>query len=40
LAGQVVLGTARAIRTGVEEGLERAMNRFNREDWLEEEQEA
>lgn len=39
-AEQVVLGTARALRTGVEEGLERAMNRNNREDWLQEEQEA
>ena len=39
VASQVVLGTARAIRTGVEEGLDRAMNRFNREDWLQEEQE-
>lgn len=39
VAAQVVLGTARAIRTGVEEGLDRAMNRFNREDWLQEEQE-
>ena len=39
-AAQVVLGTARALRTGVEQGLERAMNRYNREDWLEEEQEA
>ncbi len=40
LAAQVVRGTARALRTGVEQGLERAMNRFNREDWLEEDQEA
>lgn len=40
VAGQVVMGTARAIRTGIEEGLDRAMNRFNRQDWLEEEQEA
>lgn len=39
VAGQVVLATARAVRTGVVEGLDRAMNRYNREDWLREEQE-
>jgi len=39
VASQVVLGTARAIRTGIEEGLDRTMNRNNREDWLEEEHE-
>jgi PTH1 family peptidyl-tRNA hydrolase len=40
MAAQVVLGTSRALRNGVEEGLDRAMNHYNRVDWLEEEQDA